>query len=176
MQHEFEKTMGASLRSDRGVSIIELTEPEYSSLDTEKLARVRSLLLDRAEKENPRCLLVDLAAVHFLGASLIGILVGTWRQLLRQKRKFVLCGLTPYCSKLIHTLSLDKLFEIYPTQRMALEQIGRRDHHDAEAARRPQVCVQKSEVAWDPHMVRLEYIGDDGTPIRSIIVPRTETY
>src|SRR5262249_21175620 len=109
MQPEIEKKIGASLHPDAGVSIIKLSEPEYSSLDPEKLARVRSLLMEQAEKENPRYLVVDLAAVHFLGASLIGILVGTWRQLLRRQRRLVLCGLTPYCSKLIHTLSLDNL-------------------------------------------------------------------
>jgi anti-anti-sigma regulatory factor len=51
--------------------------------------------MEQAEKENPRYLVVDLAAVHFLGASLIGIPVGTWRQLLRRQRRLVLCGLTP---------------------------------------------------------------------------------
>jgi anti-anti-sigma factor len=174
METEMDKTIGAGLQPDTAVTIVELTEPAYSSLDSEKLARVRSLLRDGAERENQRYLVVDLAAVHFLGASLIGILVGTWRQLVRRKRKLVLCGLTPYCNKLIHTLSLDKLFEIYPTQRMALEEILRCDQDGTGAARQPQICVQKSEVAWDPHLVRLEYVGEDGTPIRSIITQRRE--
>jgi hypothetical protein len=46
-----------------------------------------------------------------------------------------------YCSNLIHTLSLDNRFKIYPTQRMALEQIGRRDQNGAEAVHSAQAMI-----------------------------------
>jgi anti-anti-sigma factor len=85
------------------VRVIRLAEAEYGSLDTEKLARVRRLLLDQAEKPNPPYLVVDLSEVHYLGASFIGMLVDTCDRLRRRSRRLVLCGLTPYCSKLILT-------------------------------------------------------------------------
>jgi anti-anti-sigma factor len=134
MKPESGKTIMASLDAERGVVIVRLAEVEYGSLDTQKLARVRGVLLDQAEKPNPTYLLVDLSAVHFLGASFIGILVDTWDQLLKRNRRLVLCGLTPYCGKLILTQRLDKLFAIYPTQSIALEQIGQHAHYGEGAA------------------------------------------
>jgi anti-anti-sigma factor len=134
MKSESGKTITASLDAERGVVIVRLAEVEYGSLATQKLARVRGMLLDQAEKPNPPYLLVDLSAVHFLGASLIGILVETWDQLLKRNRRLVLCGLTPYCSELILTQRLDKLFAIYPTQPIALERIGRHAHYGDGAA------------------------------------------
>jgi len=174
MKPETRKTVRASLHTDAAVSIVCLAEAEYGSLDTEKLAGVRGLLLDQAEKPSPPYLVLDLSAVHFLGASFIGILVSAWDRLRKRNRKFVLCGLTPYCSKLIQTLHLGKLFEIYPTQRIALEAIGWSTRSCEWVAPSPGTRIQKSEVAWNPDMVRLEFIGEDDLPIRSVIVPRRE--
>jgi anti-anti-sigma factor len=174
MKPEPRKTVRASLYTDAAVSIVRLAAAEYGSLDAEKLTRVRGLLLDQADKPGPPYLVLDLSAVHFLGASFIGILVSAWDRLRKRNRKFVLCGLRPYCSKLIQTLRLDKLFQIYPTQRIALEEIGWNLRSCEWVAPSPGVRIQKSEVAWNPDMVRLEYIGEDNVPIRSLIVPRTE--
>jgi anti-anti-sigma factor len=174
MKSESGKAITASLDVGGGVGIVQLAEAEYGSLDTQKLACVRGLLLDQAEKLIPRYLVVDLSAVHFFGASFIGTLVDTWDRLRKRNRRLVLCGLTPFCSKLIRTLHLGKLFEIYATQPIALAQIGQPARCYDGAARSRGIRVRKSEVAWDPNLLRLEYIGEDNVPFRSIIVPRRE--
>jgi anti-anti-sigma factor len=153
--------------------VVQLTEPEYGSLDAEKLARVRRLLLTHAERPGLGCLVIDLSAVHFFGAGFIGTLMCAWDRLRQRDRKLALCGLTPYCSKLIRILHLDKLFEVYPTRRAALADIGQ-CVHDNGSAPCAGIRVRKSDVDWDPNMVRLEYIGEDNVPFRAIIVPRNE--
>jgi hypothetical protein len=130
--------------------------------------------LDLANQPGPLPLIVDFSKVHFIGASFIGVLVDTWDQLKKHNRPMALCGLMPYCAQLIRILHLDKLFDIYPTRGIALEKIGK--HIDREAGERKtgRIRIQTSEVAWDPEMVRLEYVGDDNIPIRSVIMPRLE--
>jgi hypothetical protein len=105
---------------------------------------------------------LDLSLVHFFGAGFVGVLVDTWAQLRAQDRQLVLRGLTPFCARLIRALHLHKLFAI--------------DNHVPTAVEESEsilVRIRKSDVAWDADMMRLEYVGDDGTPIRCVIVPRT---
>jgi anti-anti-sigma factor len=159
---------------EAGASVVQLPEPEYGLLDGDKLEGVRRLLLDLANQPGPLPLIVDCSKVHFIGASFIGVLVDTWDQLKNHNQPMALCGLMPYCARLVRVLHLDKLFDIYPTGEIALEKIG--NHSDREAGDRTtgRIRIEESKVAWDANMVRLEYVGDDDFPIRSVIVPRQE--
>jgi anti-anti-sigma factor len=159
------------LCSGCGAKVVRLPDVEYGSLDGHKLRRVRRLLLDLANQPGRHAMVVDLANVHYFGASFIGILVDTWHQLKKANRHLVVCGLTPFCGNLVRTLSLHKLFDIVATREIALETIGN-PVQSAPQESKSAVRIQKSKVAWDPNMVRLEYIGDDDVPIRSVIVPR----
>jgi hypothetical protein len=66
---------------------------------------------------------------------------------------------------LFHTLHLERLFAIRPSLQAALGEIGAH-------LRTVPVQVQVSDVGWDPDLLRLEYLEDDGEPIRCVIVPR----
>jgi hypothetical protein len=114
-------------------------------------------------------LIVDLSAVQYFGAGFIGILVDTWDHLRKRGRKLILCGLTPFCRRLILTLHLDTLFALCAAQRIDLQASGQGRPDVAEAAPSGGIRVRKSDVAWDPRMVRLEYVGEDNVPVRSII-------
>jgi hypothetical protein len=101
---------------------------------------------------------------------LIGIVVSTWSELKNQNRQLVLCGLNADCAGLLQTLHLDRLFAIHPTPQAALEGLGAQLR--TGGAQFAPVRVQVSDVGWDPDLLRLEYLGDDGEPIRCVIVPR----
>jgi anti-anti-sigma factor len=109
----------------RQAAVLRLAETEYGSHDHAKLARVRRLVLDLAENLDPLFLVVDLSAVHYFGARFINILVSTWNQLRKRNRRLVLCGPTPFCAGLIKNLQLHRLLDIFPTQRIALDEIER---------------------------------------------------
>src|SRR5262245_27332309 len=161
------KIMDASLRPEARANVVRLPETGYSSVDSEKLGDVRRLLLDEAAKPGPPYVVLDLSAVQFFGVAFLGLLVYSWSELTKRKRQLVLCGLTPFCASLIRISHLDKLFDIHPTQRDALEQIGPHVSSADGAKKGPSIRVRKSAVAWDPHMVRLEYIAEDDVPIRT---------
>jgi anti-sigma B factor antagonist len=172
MKPASEKIADARLPVESDVVVARLPEVEYGSLDDAKLARARRLLVGLADRPGPPHLVVDLSGVHYLGAGLIGIVVSAWVELKKQGRRLVLCGLNPYCAQLFRTLHLDSLFAIRPSLQAALEEIGALLRNGAGEGRSAPVRVQVSDVGWDPDLLRLEYLGDDGEPIRCVIVPR----
>jgi anti-anti-sigma factor len=154
--------------------LLELPGPEYRSLDDESLGQVRSLIQDLAEKADDRYLVIDMSHVHFFGASFIGTLVSAWDQLKKRHRRLAICGLRPFCARLIQVLHLNKLFDIYPTQEMVFEKISRSVANEGQELTPNQNRLEISEVDWNKNLVRLEYIGGDNVPIRSIIKGRGE--
>jgi anti-anti-sigma factor len=166
------KIAGAPLPDECDVVMVRLPEAGYGSLDEAKLARARRLLLGLASQPGPPHLLVDLSGVHYLGAGLVGVVVSAWDELRKRGRRLVLCGLAPPCARLFRTLHLDKLFAIHPTRQAALGEVGALLCAGAGEDRSAPVRVQVSEVGWDPDLLRLEYLGDDGEPVRCVIVPR----
>jgi anti-anti-sigma factor len=154
-------------------SLLELPGPEYNSHDEESLGHVGSLIQDLAEKTDREHLVIDLSEVHFFGDSFVGTLVKAWDQLKKRQRHLAVCGLTPFCAKLIQVLNLDKLFDIYPTQETVFEMIGR----SVQMGRRGspgQNRLEISEVDWNKNLLCLKYIGGDNVPVRSILQARHE--
>jgi anti-anti-sigma regulatory factor len=147
--------------------VVKLPRTEYRSLDAAELERVNRLL---HVDDGTSCLVVDFSAVRFFGAGLIGILVSAWDRMRRHKGQLLLCGLTAWCRQLLGTLCLDRLFEIYPTRCAALEAIGLLAGDGNGTG--PLLRIRKSDVVWDPELIRLEYVDENGVPLRTLIVPR----
>jgi anti-anti-sigma factor len=167
------KVSGAVLCAKSDVLVVRLPEAGYGSLDSAKLARVRRLLSLANQPGSPH-LIVDFSDVHYFGAGLIGIVVYAWDELRNQGRRLVLCGLNSYCTGLFHALHLYRLFAIHPTLQAALEVIEAPRCAAGDGRTATPVRVQVSDVAWDQELLRLEYLGDDGEPLRCIIVPPRE--
>ena len=161
-------TVGVADHPNQSTCLVRLAQAEYGSLDAAKLARLRELLAYVAARRDARRLVLDLSNVQYFGAGFVGVLVDTWQLLNQAGRRLVLCGLTPYCARLIRVMHLEKLFDV--ERRPAEPGTWRVRSAPANSVR-----VRFSEVAWSPEMVREEFIGDDGEPIRSVIRPRVRT-
>ena len=156
--------------------VVQLAAPAYESLDDAALERVRSFLLGLAEEPIPTPVIVDLSQVQFCGARFVGVLIDTWASLRKRHRRFAICGLTPYCARLIHVLHFDKLFNVYPTQQAAMQKLGWGFDSAAASEVSPmRVRVVTDEVPWDSTQVRVENFGDEGVPLFCEIVPRSES-
>jgi anti-anti-sigma factor len=154
--------------------LVRLAQAEYGSLDAEKLTRLRELLANLAAQRGVRRLVLDLSNVQYFGAGFVGILVDTWHLLSQAGGGLALRGLTPYCARLIRVMHLDKLFDVeHPPE--SLDRPAEPGTSREKSAPAGSVRVRLSEVAWSPEMVREEFIGDDGEPIRSVIRPRVRT-
>lgn len=105
------------------VVVVRLTEKEYGSNDESKLALVRRQLTDQVEKPNASHLIVDLSVIESFGARFIAVLVSTWKELEKSQRRLVLCGMSSFCKELIEVAQLHRLFDMYPTLQVALDEI-----------------------------------------------------
>jgi anti-anti-sigma factor len=169
-------TVGSMNHPEEGRCLVRLAHAEYGSLDAAKLARLLELLAYLAARRDARPLVLDLSNVQYFGAGFLGVLVDTWHLLNQSGRRLALCGLTPYCARLIRVMHLEKLFDIeHPPESSVLHG----PHEDGacreKSASTGSIRVRFSEVVWSPEMVREEFIGDDGEPIRSVIRPRERT-
>jgi anti-anti-sigma factor len=164
------RMVGNGSCANAGPRVVQLTDVDYTSLSPLNLARVRRLLLQEAGTPNPQNLVIDLSRVQRFGASFLGVLVDTWDQLRVNNRRLILRGLTPEGTRLIQKLRLDKLFDVDCSSRSAMEVIRQPGANKTQSV----VRIRESEVAWDSSLVRLEYIGEDGVPIRSVIVRRAQ--
>jgi anti-anti-sigma factor len=127
MNTETMKIAWASITAPSQAAVLRLNDTEYGSQDHAKLIRVRQLLLDEADKDGPSCLIVDLSAVRHFGAGFAGVLVATSNRLKERNRRLALCGLNPVCAELIQIMRLNRVFDIYPTLAIALEEIEGQD-------------------------------------------------
>jgi hypothetical protein len=71
-------------------------------------------------------------------------------------------------------LHLDTLFAIHSSLETGLGAIGVQARGAAGDVKTAPVRVQVSEVGWDPDLLRLEYLADDGEPIRCVIARSQE--
>jgi anti-anti-sigma factor len=160
---------------DQGTCLVRLAQVEYGSLDTAKLARLRELLAYLAARRDARRLVLDLSKVEYFGAGFVGVLVDTWQLLNQAGRRLALCGLTPYCARLIRAMHLEKLFDVERTPDSAQDRLAEPGTRRGKSSPANLVRVRLSEVAWNPEMVREEFIDDDGVPMRTVIRPLKRT-
>jgi hypothetical protein len=81
------------------------------------------------------------------------------------------CGLTTHCARLVRTLRLQQLFDIYPTETVVLGALDRKSHEGPKELTCPGIRVHIRDVDWDPKMVCVSYIGEDDVPVRSEVHP-----
>ena len=160
---------------DQGTCLVRLAQAEYGSVDIAKLARMHELLAYLAARRDARRLVLDLSNVQYFGAGFVGVLVDTRRLLYQAGRQLTLCGLKPFCARLIRVMHLDKLFDVENPTDSAPEQPLEPRTKKVKAVSANTVRVRLSSVAWNPEMVREEFIGDDDVPIRTVIRPLKRT-
>ena len=95
-----------------GVTIASLVGPEYENLDERLLEGIRKALLDIAQAVTPPLLVLDLSHTKFFGSAFIEILFRVANRVKNRGGKFALCGLTEYCSEVIHITHLDSLWPV----------------------------------------------------------------
>jgi anti-anti-sigma factor len=160
---------GIAIRVTVAGTIVELLETGYGSTQQLAIARVENVLLRLANEPKVYRVIVDLSRVKFLGASLIGVLVNARYRLQRRGRRLVLCGLSPACARLARVMHLERLFEIFPTRRMALWTAMRSTSNLID--RHATILIRMSDVNWDPNKVRLSYVTENDSVIYTRIVP-----
>ena len=91
-------------------------------IDAAVAVRFKDKMLELTEHPANRVIL-DLGNVEFLDSSGLGAVVGSMKQLGRQ-RKLDLAALTPTVEKVFRITRMDRVFQIFPTTDAALEGVA----------------------------------------------------
>ena len=83
---------------------------------------VRNTILDLTGKKQKN-ILVDLHQVNYMDSSGVATLVEGLQQVNRYKGKLILFGLDAAVKEVFELSRLDKIFEIYPDEKTALENL-----------------------------------------------------
>jgi anti-anti-sigma factor len=107
-----------------GVTVITLGSA-YENLDGTHLEELSKVILDVANTADPPRVVLDLSRTEFFGSSFIEVLFRAWNRLnAREKGRFAISGLTPYCREIIDTTHLDRLWKLYDTSDSAVAALG----------------------------------------------------
>lgn len=103
-----------SIEEIDGVTIVGF-EPEYDALDEPAMERTRSELLDAAE-HRPPLMLCDFSRTKYFGSGFIDILSNASQCVRARGGQMVLCGLQPFCEKVLNAANLDELWDFVDTR------------------------------------------------------------
>ncbi len=107
-----------SIREENGITVIGF-EPMYDSLDDDAMARTQRDVLEAAQQRAP-LVLCDFSQTKYFGSALIEILARAWQRLRARGGHMVLCGLQPFCHKVLTVSNLDEVWEFFDSQEEAI--------------------------------------------------------
>lgn len=105
-----------------GVTIVAFGR-DFERISEERVAAATESLLEAANQPEPR-VVVDMSHTTFFGSSFIEALFRAWNRIhTRPGGRFVLCGLTPYCTEVLQITNLDQLWKLYPNREDAIRAV-----------------------------------------------------
>ena len=103
----------ADVACKNGVTVI-CFEPQQDRIresSREQLDEVLGL----AESVDPPLLVIDLKDVHYVNSSFVAFLLELSHKISQRKGRFAVCRSMAFCEKVIHSLKLNEVFDLFET-------------------------------------------------------------
>ena len=108
----------------QSVDVIDLWLPEQ--LDSEEFDRLNQTLMRTLDGKISGRWLLDLAAVNYMGSSVLGLMINMRQHIKSGGGKLALSGLTPRMQQIFRTCCLEKLFVITRNRDEGVRELGGR--------------------------------------------------
>jgi anti-anti-sigma factor len=105
-----------------GTNVLALRLPE--STDSNEFDRLNEQLLEVLVSGPRGRWVVDLAGLHYMGSSALGLMVNIRQCILQSGGELILCGLSAQLHRIFRTCCMERLFRISKTRADALRAIG----------------------------------------------------
>jgi anti-sigma B factor antagonist len=102
-----------------GVAVIQFTDTKV--LDQRNINLIGAELAEMVEKRAVRKMLINLQNVEYLSSSVLGKLLSLHKALRVKKGTLKLCCIAPSIFEVFKITSLDKVFDIFPTEAEAMD-------------------------------------------------------
>lgn len=109
----------AEVSREQDVTVVEL-DKTYDALDTELMQNFKDLLLNEVAAAEPPKVVIDMHRTEYVGSRFIELLFRTWKQLRDREGRMALCNLSPFCSEVMKTARLDKVWTMHPSRAEAV--------------------------------------------------------
>jgi anti-anti-sigma factor len=106
------------------IDVIDLWLPEQ--LDSEEFDRLNESLMRTLDGKISGRWLLDLAAVNYMGSSVLGLMINIRQHIKSDGGKLALSGLTPRMAQIFRTCCLERLFVIARTREEGIRALGGR--------------------------------------------------
>lgn len=102
-----------------GIKIFEI----HGEIDAEHAAALKKAL-QPVKQEDKQKVILDLAQVHFIDSTGLGILISLMRHLKEQEGQLVLCGLSSEVSSIFEMTRLFRVFDVSSNLEQALKKFS----------------------------------------------------
>jgi anti-sigma B factor antagonist len=106
-----------------GIFVVQL-DNEYNALDEQAMEEFRIALLGTVSRNPQPRIVIDMSRTDFIGSQVIGILVQVWKRVCEYGGHLVVCGVSPICAGVLHTVRLDQIWDIVPTRQDAMNALA----------------------------------------------------
>ena len=94
----------------------------YNNLETEFLQQLTDLVGNAAQTADPPLIVADLTQTKFFGSDFLSVLLHGWKQIKDgDGAKMVVCGLTPFATRIFDATQLDKVWDTYESRDEAVQ-------------------------------------------------------
>ncbi len=105
-----------------GATVVEV-DPEYDSLDEQKIGTFCELLLRAVAAAETPALVVDLSRARFIGSGFLAVLMRAWRRLRDRNGRMAICCAPANCAEVLRVSNLDRVWNIYTTREEAVRDV-----------------------------------------------------
>ncbi|QOV87386.1 STAS domain-containing protein [Humisphaera borealis] len=105
------------------VQVLALAVPFH--VDSADFDRLHDAIMSAVEVRVGSKWVIDLAGLHYMGSSVLGLMVNLRQRVRQGGGKLVLCGMNPKLHQVFRTCSLEKLFVIRTDRDDAVEAVTR---------------------------------------------------
>jgi len=112
----------ATMRRQGDVMVVEF-DPRYDSLDEAKLKDLFAQLGEASQTIDPPWMVLDMSRTEFVGSAFIETIFRVWKRLHAREGRMALCGLQPFCAKVLRVVRLDRIWPTFATCEEAVEAI-----------------------------------------------------
>ena len=108
-----------NITQEQDVTVVEFSS-EYASLTCTTVDRIVLELSKTARLDGTPRMVLDLSQVTSFETRFLEVLVRLWKILKKRQGCLVLCGLSPFCSKVLKNAKLDSLWKVCETRSEAI--------------------------------------------------------
>jgi anti-sigma B factor antagonist len=107
----------------QGEATVVEVDPEYDSLDEQKIGAFCDLLLRAVASAATPALVIDLSRTRFIGSSFLGVLIRAWKRVRDRDGRMAICCAPTNCAEVLRVSKLDSVWSIFATREEAVREV-----------------------------------------------------